>query len=114
MNPYIIIGVFIACGASFWYGTQVGADGEIAKQAEFNDVVREVREAAQKGAADAIAKNKAKNVTIQQRTEREIRTNTIYADCRNTPDGVRLINESLTGRPEPTSDSKLPGTNPAR
>lgn len=36
MNPYLILGAvlsaILACAGSFWYGTEVGADGEIAKQ----------------------------------------------------------------------------------
>lgn len=56
-----------------------------------------VMQKAEEGSAKAIAAIKVQNVTIRQPLEREIRENTVYADCRNSPDGMRLLNATLIG-----------------
>jgi hypothetical protein len=108
MNPWFFIGAAFACAGCFWYGTEVGADGEIAKQKKLDDVVIAVKEAAQTGAAQAIAANQPINKTIVQKVQHEIQTNTVYAECKHTPGGLSGINEALTGRPQPAGDRKLP------
>lgn len=111
MNPWLILGAVLACAGSFWYGTEVGADGEIANQKKLDDVVVAVEKAAQQGAAQAIAANRPRNTTIVNEVQREIQNHTVYAECRNTPAGVLGINEALTGkRAEPAGGGKLPGT----
>lgn len=114
MSPWLIIGALLACAGAFWYGTDVGEAQCLAKQATLQEVAKEVKEAAQQGAAAAIAANRPRNTTIVNEVQREVQTNTVYRDCRHTPDGVRGINEALTGkRPEPSGGGKLPGTVPA-
>jgi stalled ribosome rescue protein Dom34 len=108
MNPWVLLGALLACGGCFWYGTEVGADSEIAKQKKLDDVVVAVTAAAQTGAAAAIAGNKPVNQTIVQKVQHEIQTNTVYAECKHTDAGMRGINEALTGRAQPAGDSKLP------
>jgi hypothetical protein len=117
MNIHLIWA--LACAgcllAGTWYGTGLGEDKEYAKRAREDSLVQKVGEAAQNGAANAIAANRPRNITIKQETEREIQTNTVYADCRATPNGVRLVNEALTGvRPDAAGDSKLPSADPAK
>lgn len=119
MNPYAILGVVLAWGASaggaFLYGTHVGANGELATQARTEQAVRETRDAAQQGAAAAIALLKPRNVTIRQETEREIQTNTVYRDCRVPAAGMQLANEAITGQPaQPAGGQQLPGAGTAR
>jgi hypothetical protein len=113
MSPLLIVslvlGALLACGGSFWYGTEVGADGVIASQKKTDDLVREVTAAALTGAATAIAANQPINKTIVQKVQHEVQTNTVYAECKHTAAGLRGINEALTGRPQPAGDSKLPG-----
>ena len=108
MNPWLITGAVLACIGSFWYGTEVGADGEIANQKKLDDVVIAVKEAAQSGAAQAIAANQPINKTIVQKVQHEIQTNTVYAECKHTDAGLRGVNEALTGRAQPVGDRKLP------
>jgi len=115
VNLYAALGVLVAWGASavgaFFYGQGVGADGVIAKQQAVDQAIQQTRDAAQQGAAAAIALLKPRNVTIRQETEREIQTNTVYRDCRLPADGVRLANEAITGRvAEPAGGGSLPGT----
>jgi hypothetical protein len=114
MNPYILIAIGIAWVSSVGYAGYTGIDyGETkakAEQTKLDDAVKKTREAAIEGAALAIAANKPINQTIVQKVQREIQTNTIYTECRHTANGLRGVNEALTGKPSlPPSDSKLPG-----
>jgi hypothetical protein len=113
MNPYLIIAVCIAWGASvggaFVYGTDVGHDSEIASQAKINKAITETREAAQQGAANAIAQLKPINRTIVQKTEREVRENIRYSECVNTDGQLRNINAAIAGRaPDPAGGGSVP------
>lgn len=112
MNPALmgLLGVALAFAAGTWYGTGLGEDREYAKRAREESIIQKAGEAAQSAAAGEIAKIKPRNVTIRQELEREIQTRVEYRDCRHGPDGVRLINEALTGRAEPAGGGKLPGT----
>ena len=79
------------------------------------DAAREkTRQAAQEGAAAAIAAQRPVNTTIVQKTQKEIRENTRYIDCRVTADGLRLANEAITGRPEPAGAGVVPGAGAPR
>lgn len=116
MNPYVLLALVISWGASVagagWYGVGLGEDRIIAKQASDEQIRRSTLEAAQQGAADAIAKLKPVNTTIVQKTQREIRENTVYAECRVPAAGVQLANQAITGRPaEPAGGEQLPAAN---
>lgn len=115
MNPYILLAIAAAwvssVGGSFWYGTSVGRDGEVARQTEVSTVIEQTRRAAQEGAADAISQIKITNTTVRAKTETVVRENVVYRDCVNPDSGVRLINEALTGRSQPPGDSVVPGVN---
>ena len=114
MNPWFIIAALLACAGAFFYGEHTGAAGEIAKQKKLDDVIQKVTEAAQTGAATAIAANKPINQTIVQKATREIQTNTVYRDCLNTAGQLRNINQALTGAAQPAGDSQLPSPGPAK
>lgn len=119
MNPYVLLALVIGWGASVagagWYGIGVGEDKIIAKQASEDKIRQETREAAQQGAADAIAKLKPVNTTIRAKTETIVRENPVYRDCVNTSDGLRSINSALTGRlTEPIGSEQLPKTDGAK
>jgi lipase chaperone LimK len=77
---------------------------------------RKVAESAAAEAMEATAKELAKievrNVTIKQQMETVVRENVVYRDCQHTPDGLRLVNEALSGKS--AGGSKLPGTSPAK
>ena len=107
MNPYLIIAVFVAVLAAGAGGFKLCSDHEIAAQAREQDHIAEAVDAANNAAAQAIAKLQPKYTTIRQELEREIRTETVYADCRHGPSGVRLVNQALTGG-EPADSGKLP------
>ena len=109
-----VVGVLLAFAGGTFYGMGLGEDREFAKRAREDAIVSQVREAAQSAAAQEIAKIKPRNVTIRQEMQREIETRTIYRDCRHSADGLRVINEALTGRSQPAGDGKLPGTDAAK
>jgi hypothetical protein len=114
MMPYIVIAALLASVGAFFGGIHFGEAAEIARQAKTDQVVRDVKEAAQQGAAAAIAANKPRNVTIRQQTEREIRENIVYRDCHATAAGVQLVNEALTGQPQPAGGGQLPAASAAK
>ncbi|MDM0024062.1 hypothetical protein [Variovorax saccharolyticus] len=118
MNPYLLIaaGVFwvASVGAAGWFSYGAGVDSELAGQAREDRARRETLEAAQQGAATAIAALKPVNTTIVQKTQKEVRENTVYRDCRVPASGVQLANEAITGRPtEPAGGGVVPGANAA-
>ncbi len=114
LNPWILLALGAAwvgsAGGAFWYGTGVGEASVLARQKHDDDTVRKTREAAQKGAADAIAQIKITNTTVHQRAETVVREHVVYGDCRHVDGMLDRINEAITGRPQRPGDSKLPGT----
>lgn len=110
-----MLGIVVAWVASVagagWVAFGAGQDNITAFNAKAEQIVRDTREAAQAGAAQAIAANRPRNTTIVNEVQREIQNHTVYAECRNTPAGLLGINEALTGkRAEPAGGGKLPGT----
>jgi hypothetical protein len=114
MNPYLILIVIAGfCGVSF-EAFRLGVEHEKANEVEKKDLVAEAVDAANNASAAAIAAIKPKYTTINSEVQREVRTNTIYNDCHNTADGVRLLNQALSGGAKPASDSELPKADPAK
>lgn len=107
---YSAVAAALAFGGGTLLGMGIGEDREFAKRAREDAIVQKVQDAATLSAAEAIAKIKPRNTIVRQETEREIRTQIQYGDCRNAPGVMRNINEALTGKQEPAGDRKLPGT----
>jgi len=119
MNPYLILGAVLfwvaSVGSAGWFGMGVGEDRIIAKQASDDQIRKATFDAAQQGAAEAIAKNKPINNTIVQKVQHEIRTDRIYTECRVPAAGMQLANQAITGRPaEPAGSSSLPSADTAK
>jgi hypothetical protein len=110
MSPVLIglLGTALAFGAGTWYGTGLGEDKEFAKRAREDSIVQKAGEAAQLAAAGEISKIKTRSTVIRQQTEREIRENTRYIDCRLTDGVFSHINEALTGRAQPAGAGGVP------
>lgn len=80
-------------------GAKLGSDHEIAKQATTKQLIADVKEQAQLGAAAAILKIDVTHTTINRRLETEIRENNhIYHDCINTPSAERLLDDARGNR----------------
>lgn len=116
LKSYLIgAACLIVCAAvvsSYFYGTHVGTVEAEAKQAKLDATVIAVRDAAQEGAAAAIAKIDIKQTTIRQTVEHTIRENVVYRDCVNDPTVERLLNDARADRApaEPAGSGVLPGT----
>lgn len=115
LNPWVLLGLLVAWAASlggaFVYGQATKADAVEAQAAREEKVAQKAADAATVAAAVAIARIKPINTTIRQETEREVRTNTIYADpgCRHPPEQLQRLNAALTGTgPERAASGVLP------
>jgi hypothetical protein len=112
MNAYAGLGVMALWIASIagagWAGMSYQEAADTAKTAQIEQAIRDTREAANQGAADAISKIVVRNTTVQGRVETIVRENPVYRDCQHAPDQLRNINEALTGRTGSTGDRSLP------
>ena len=115
MNPYLIVAALAAVLAAGAGGFRLGVDHEVASRTREDKHITEAIDKATEVSAKAIAGLKVKNVTITNEVQREIKTNTVYADCKLTPGGLHLANQALA----PSSDfslggGKLPKADPAQ
>jgi hypothetical protein len=97
MNPYLLLGAGILSVLLAVGGFTFGVKYQRGQEARAVLLVEKVREQAQLGAAEAIAKIEIKNTTIRQQLETVTREVPVYSDCRNTDDGMRLLNDALRG-----------------
>jgi len=98
MKYVVVVLLWISSIASmYYYGYQAGIDSEINRQVEIRQAIEETRKLAMEGAASEIANIKIQSTTIQGKVTTLIRDNPVYVDCKHTPDGLRLINQALTG-----------------
>jgi hypothetical protein len=95
MNPYLIIAALLAVAGAGYGGFTLGVDHEKANQIDQKEIVAAAVEAANATSAKAIAALKVKSTTITNEVQREIRTNTVYTDCKLTPGGLLLANQAL-------------------
>lgn len=113
MNPWLILAVVLGWGASVagagWFMYERGQDNCEAVKARENRVAVVAADAAASAAGAAIAKLRPQITTIRQETEREIRTNSYYSECRHSPVQLQRINAALTGSaPEPAGSGLVP------
>jgi Tfp pilus assembly protein PilO len=113
-SPALILGLAWAASiaVSGYVAFGLGQDHEIAKQAKQEQVIREVRQAAIEGAADAISKLKVENKTVYQRSDTVVREVPVYRDCKHDPRVLNDINEALTGKP--AGGGKLPAADASK
>jgi hypothetical protein len=91
----LLIGLVLwagSLGAAVWWGMDVGENKILADAAREERIGRVAYAAANSAAASAIARIEVKNVYTRQELEREVRTNTVFADCRSGDAAVRLLN----------------------
>jgi hypothetical protein len=90
--------------------------GSTFKQSEWDAAVlgkQKGEAAALKAAAEAIAKIEVKSEQLIQPVRVEIRTNTVYRDCKHSDDSLRNLN-ALIGGTEPTGSGVVPSANAPR
>lgn len=118
MNFYVALGgaALAVAGVAgvFFYGVEVGQDRELARQKRAEDVATAAVAARDLQVGDLLSKIEVKNVEVTQPVIREVRTRTVYAECKHTPDGLRAVNNAITGRAEPAGGGVVPPAKPAR
>jgi len=108
MNPYIIIFALVSLMGAGWGGFTLGVDHEKASQVDKQDSIADAVDAANNAWAEKVSSLKPTYTTIQNKVQHEIETNTVYRDCKLSPDGLLLANQALAGGAKPVSESKLP------
>lgn len=115
MNPYIIIAALLGMAAAGAGGYRQGIDHQKAAQADLEGAVKKGADAAADSAAKAIAALKVKSTTITNEVQREIKTNTVYADCKLPATGLQLANQALDpGSAFTLGSGKLPTADKAQ
>ena len=117
MNPWLIVSALVALmitGAGGYYaGARAERNAMEAQQAHDDKLTQRVQEAAQKGAAQEIAKIEVKHVTIRQQTQIETRDKPVYRECVADDRVFHLTNEAITGLSPGANPGSLPGPRPA-
>lgn len=85
-----------------------GVRYEKGQQARDEVLIAAVGAAAQQAAADAIAKIKITNQTVQGKIEVQTREVPVYTDCKLTPDVLGLLNDALSGRADAAGSGLVP------
>lgn len=118
LNPYkwyAIGGAFVVCTAAASYtGFNVGSKWTQAKWDSAVVAQAKGEAAALKAAAEAIAKIEVKSETHIQPMRTEIRTNTVYRECKHSADSLRHLNALITGDESAPGDGGVPAAKPAR
>lgn len=91
------LSVALLTGGAYIKGRQDGSAIARADQAEVLELARKVRDEAQRGAAEAIAKIEIKHTTVRAAVEKEIHEKLVYRECRHTDYALRRINSALIG-----------------
>ena len=107
--PYKYLAVAIALIAAYAVGRHDGntiTEGAAAREERIAQVALDKATVA---TADALSKMEVKNVTIRQTMQREIIREPVYRDCKHSADGLRSVNEALSGSTLSPGDRKLSG-----
>lgn len=109
LNPSLWLAGLLLLAGVFSTGVVTGTKWSEGRQAVENNHVAEAVDAALNVSATAISSLKIKNTTITNEVQHEVRTNTIYSDCKLTDRGLQLANQALdSGRTFSLGESKLP------
>jgi uncharacterized protein HemX len=113
MNPYLVIAALIAVLAAGAGGFTLGVDHQKAAEIDKREVVAEAVDAANSVWAAKVSDLKPIYTTIQAKVQHEIETNTVYRDCKLSPDGLQLANQALGGGGSAPGGGQLPQADPA-
>jgi preprotein translocase subunit SecF len=115
LNPYFLIAALLAFMGAGFCGFKLGVDHQKTNEIDKVQLVAEAVDAANNASAAAIANIKVKNITLTNEVQHEVRTNTIYADCKLPDNGLRLVNAALDPSAAYSIGSgKLSQANPAK
>lgn len=109
---YQLIGAALAIVLIFGAGYGLGrTDGQAVEVAKQMSAIRS-REETLSQVAEAVSKMQVVNKTIHARVERETIEKPVYRECVHTDDGLRYVNEALTGNAGSTDDRGVPSPDP--
>lgn len=100
-NPWVILGVVLALGASHFYAYHKGGQNAVnaveAQAARDEKIAQVAFDNAMTATAEAISKIEVKNTTIRQVLEKEIHERPVYRtlDCSHKPDVLGMLNRAL-------------------
>lgn len=114
MSPYGWCAAAVLMVAVYGFGRWDGARLKEGEQDRTQLAIEAAARDARESTAKAIASIRVQNTTIQQRLEKEVRSEQVYRDCRLTPAGVRDINEALTGSGQVADPGSVPASDAAR
>lgn len=114
LTPWLVAGIFLAAIAGAGVGYYAGIDHAQARDAREEQLLQQAVATASQEAGRAIAQIRVNHTTIKQELEREIHKQTVYLGCQHSPDGLRLVNEALSGAVRPGAGQLPPPDAPAR
>lgn len=114
INPYFLVAVLVALIGAGVGGFRLGVDHEKASQVDQQALIASAVSAASDAAAQAIAQIKIKNTTIHSEVQHEIREKVVYAECRHSADGMRLVNQAINPDAAPAGGGELPKADAAQ
>jgi hypothetical protein len=109
MISWQLIAGAILTALAFASGWQVSDWRNKAAQKKADEVEQRATTAATDAAVKAIQGIEVKYVTIKQKAETITREVPIYRDCMHTDDGLRVVNEALTGNAAAGDPTVMPG-----
>lgn len=95
-NPYALLALVVLAVGLLTSGFVAGSKWEAGRQAVENQRIAEAVDAANAASAEAIAKIKVTNKTIQNELERRIETSTVYKECKIDAETKALVDAALT------------------
>lgn len=117
--PWLLLAALGVSGAAGFFGFRFGASYATNKYeaaaARDEHIQKVTFDAAQKGAAAAIATIHVNSTVVKQTLQKEVVDRPVYHDCSNTAVGMSLINSALLGTvwSVPAGDSQLSTSGPA-
>lgn len=107
----VIAGVLLLAAylAGRWDGTEI----EVAKALREQRIAQITRDEAKAATAAEIAKLKPRNESIRQQAQAVVQANPVYRDCALDDDGLRIVNEALTGRRSSAAGVRVPASGPS-
>ena len=97
-NPWLLLAVLLMVLGAGITGLRYGAQYEKGKHAQEAVLIQEAANAAQRAAAEEIAKIKIVHQTNQTRLEREIVKVPDFSQCHTGADALGVLNDALTGK----------------
>jgi hypothetical protein len=111
--PYQLIAGGLIVALAFLGGWKVNGWRMDAAQKKADEVEQRATQAATEAAVTAIEGIAVRYVPVKQAAEVITREIPVYRDCVHSPDGMRVLNEALTGAGLPEA-AVVPGPGPAR